>query len=101
MDDAKVEVDMWNEAATERVKQPFVKDIHGPLFEWLLGLILCQFKVNAFQSFVQFMGSEHGWFTDSSCTTATIPRIDEIVHDTYQLKHHHHILINTHPINSS
>ena len=70
-DDAEVEVDMWNEGAMERFNQPFEKDIHGPLFEWLRGLILHRFKVNALRSFVRFMVLEHGWCSESSSISPT------------------------------
>ena len=60
-DDAKVEVDMWNEAALTSFGLTFSEKDHGPLFSWLRQLMLARFKQNALHSFVRYMVMEHGW----------------------------------------
>ena len=63
-DDAKVEVDMWNEAAIACFGIPFSDKDHGQLFNWLRQLMLTRFKRNALRSFVLYMAITHGWQTE-------------------------------------
>ena len=60
-DNAKVEVDMWNEAATSNFGFTFSEKDHGHLFDWLRQFMLIRFKQYALRSFVLYMVMTHGW----------------------------------------